>query len=40
MLSNKTYDFLKWLAILGLHAIGLAYGQLANIWGLDRKSVV
>ena len=34
MLSNKTYDFLKWFAIAGFQAIGVAYGQLANIWGL------
>ena len=40
MLSNKTYDFLKWFAIIGLHAIGVAYGQLANIWGLPYASAI
>lgn len=34
MLSNKLYDWLKWLAIAGLHALGVAYNALANIWGL------
>lgn len=34
MISNKLWDFLKWVAIAGLHFIGVAYGQLANIWGL------
>lgn len=34
MISNKTYDFLKWIAIAGLHAVGVAYGQLASIWSL------
>lgn len=40
MLSNKTYDFLKWFAIVGLHALGVAYGQLANIWGLPYSSAI
>lgn len=34
MLSNKLYDWLKWFAIAGLHALGVAYNALANIWGL------
>ena len=34
MITNKLYDFLKWFAIVGLHALGVAYGQLADIWGL------
>lgn len=34
MISNKLYDWLKWFAIVGLHALGVAYGQLADIWGL------
>lgn len=40
MLSNKTYDWLKWFAIIGLHALGVAYGQLANIWGLPYSSAI
>lgn len=40
MLTNKTYDFLKWFAIVGLHALGVAYGQLANIWGLPYSSAI
>lgn len=40
MLSNKAYDWLKWFAIIGLHALGVAYGQLANIWGLPYSSAI
>lgn len=40
MLSNKAWDFLKWFAIVGLHAIGVAYGQLATIWGLPYSSAI
>lgn len=40
MLSNKMWDFLKWFAIIGLHAIGVAYGQLANIWSLPYSSAI
>ena len=32
-LSNKTYDFLKWVAQLLLPAIGTLYFALASIWG-------
>lgn len=34
MLPNNWYDFLKWFAIAGLNALGLAYGKLAAVWGL------
>lgn len=34
MLPNNWYDFLKWFAIAGLNALGLAYGKLAQVWGL------
>lgn len=34
MLSNKTYDFLKWFAAFGLHALGCLYVTLASQWGL------
>lgn len=40
MLSNKTYDWLKWFGLVGLHALGVAYGQLANIWGLPYSSAI
>jgi hypothetical protein len=32
MLSNKTYDILKWIAQIFLPAIGTLYFALANIW--------
>ena len=34
MLSNKTYDFLKWVAQYGLPAVGTLYFALAGIWSL------
>ena len=34
MLSNKTYDILKWIAQILLPAIGTLYFALATIWGL------
>ena len=34
MLSNKTYDFLKWIAQFFLPALGTFYFALATIWGL------
>lgn len=34
MLSNRTYDFLKWLCAFGLHFIGAAYVGLAGVWSL------
>lgn len=40
MISNKLWDFLKWFAIVGLHALGVAYGQLAEIWGLPYGAAV
>ena len=33
MFSNKTYDFLKWVAQIVLPAVGTLYFALANIWG-------
>lgn len=32
-LSNKTYDFLKWIAMYLLPALGTLYFALAGIWG-------
>lgn len=33
-LSNKTYDILKWVAMILLPAVGTLYFTLAGIWGL------
>lgn len=32
-ISNKTYDILKWVAMLLLPALGTLYFALAGIWG-------
>lgn len=34
MMTNKTYDILKWVALVALDAIGLFYRTVAEIWGL------
>lgn len=34
LLSNKTYDILKWIAQIALPALGALYFGLAQIWGL------
>ena len=34
IISNKTYDILKWVAQIGLPALGTLYFALASIWGL------
>ena len=33
-MSNKTYDILKYIALIVLPAVGTAYFGLAQIWGL------
>lgn len=33
-LSNKTYDTLKWIAMILLPGMGTLYFALAGIWGL------
>ena len=33
MLKNKTYDWLKWIAIIALPAIGWFYGEVGPHWG-------
>lgn len=33
-LSNKTYDFCKWIALIVLPACGTLYAALASLWGL------
>lgn len=32
-LDNKTYDFLKWIALILIPAVGALYFGLARIWG-------
>lgn len=32
-MSDKVYDFLKWIAMMVLPAIGTLYFALAGIWG-------
>lgn len=32
-MSNKTYDILKWIAMILLPALGTLYFALAGIWG-------
>lgn len=34
MLTNKTYDVLKWIAQIVLPALGALYFGLSQIWGL------
>ena len=34
LLNNKMYDVLKWIAQIGLPALGTLYFALASIWGL------
>ena len=33
LISNKTYDILKWIAQILLPAVGTLYFALAGIWG-------
>lgn len=32
-MSNKVYDVLKWIAMVGLPALGTLYFAIAGIWG-------
>ena len=34
ILKNKVYDVLKWVSLIALDAIGVAYKGLAEIWNL------
>lgn len=34
MMSNKTYDLLKYIAMIVLPALGTLYFALSSIWGL------
>lgn len=33
-MNNKTYDVLKWIALIVLPALAVLYGTLAGIWNL------
>ena len=33
LMTNDTYDFLKWIVVLVLPALGTFYFALAGIWG-------
>lgn len=39
-MSNKVYDFLKWLAQILLPTLGTLYFALANIWNLPNPEEV
>lgn len=34
ILSNRTYDVIKWIAIVVIPALGEAYVRLATVWNL------
>ena len=40
MITGKMYDFLKWVALILLPAIGSAYFDLAGIWDLPNAEQV
>lgn len=33
-LDDKTYDVLKWLALIAFNAVGICYKTISAIWGL------
>ena len=33
-LNNKVYDVLKWVSLIALDAVGVAYESLASVWNL------
>ena len=33
-MSNKLYDILKWVSLVFLDALGVAYEELSNVWNL------
>lgn len=35
ILKNKMYDVLKWVSLIALDAIGVAYKGIAEIWNLS-----
>ncbi|MBR6271178.1 MAG: hypothetical protein IKR26_03390 [Lachnospiraceae bacterium] len=32
--NSKVYDVLKWLSLVALDAVGVAYNALSGVWGL------
>lgn len=40
MLSNKMYDILKFLAMIGLPATAVLYAALAQIWGFPYAEAI
>lgn len=36
-MSNRTYDLLKWLALLGLPALATLIATLGELWGLPHR---
>lgn len=39
-MSNRTYDILKWIALVVLPAVATLYGVLSKIWGLPYGSEI
>lgn len=39
-MSNRTYDILKWIALVFLPAVGVFYGAVAPIWGWPRPDEI
>jgi hypothetical protein len=39
-MSNETYDVLKWIAQIGLPALGALYFALAQIWALPYREEI
>lgn len=40
MMTNKTYDVLKWIALVVLPSLATFYTALAPIWGLPYESEI
>lgn len=40
MFSNRTYDFLKWFALIALPAFGAFYAVIGAAWGLPHVEEV
>ena len=38
--SNRVYDALKWIVLIALPALAVAYGSLASVWHLPYASEV
>lgn len=34
MIPDKVYNWLKWIALIALDAVGVFYSTMAEIWGL------